>query len=39
MELDLGPGGYFAGCGTPEQDSTGTVLHIQMRMIELFEIP
>ena len=38
VELDLEPGRYFAGCGTPEQDSTGTVLHIQMGMIELFEI-
>ena len=38
MELDLAPGSYFAGCGTPEQDSTGTVLHIQMGMLETFEI-
>jgi hypothetical protein len=38
MELDLAPGSYFAGCGTPEEDTTGTVLHIQMGMLETFEI-
>ena len=36
--LNLPPGRYFAGCGTPEEDPNGVTLHIQMGMLDVFEI-
>ena len=38
VELNLPPGRYFAGCGTPEDGPNGVTLHIQMGMVEVFEI-
>jgi hypothetical protein len=39
MVLNLSPGRYFAGCGTPEQGADGkTTLHFMMGMLEQFEI-
>ena len=38
VELDLPPGRYFAGCGTPEDGPNGVTLHIRMGMVEVFEI-
>ncbi len=38
LMLNLPPGRYFAGCATPEEGPDGVTLHIQMGMIELFEI-
>lgn len=38
VSLNLPPGRYFAGCGTPEEGPEGVRLHIQMGMFEVFEI-
>jgi hypothetical protein len=39
VELDLPPGSYLAACGTPEPGPEGVMLHAQMGMVEVFEIP
>ena len=38
VSLNLPPGHYFAGCGTPEEGPEGVRLHFQMGMYEEFEI-
>ena len=39
VRLELTPGQYFAGCGTPETGDDGKVtLHIRMGMYEVFEV-